>query len=103
MNVDRFFDALLRADDLRQRGLAVADLEREIRQTGTGCGDCLLWMTRACPREHNVNGTNRGPSASATVCVLYQEEPRVAEHRDRLRVALATARADLVVMLDTHP
>lgn len=37
------------------------------------CGDCRLWMTRACPREHLVThgyraGFSDGPSAGCWAC-----------------------------------
>jgi hypothetical protein len=33
------------------------------------CGDCHLWMkSRECPKEVNVNGYSRGPSADGIIC-----------------------------------
>lgn len=53
------------------------------------CGDCYWWMkSRDCPREVNVNGRYRGPSAGDTPCAKMQETKQSIDLRDERRAAL---------------
>lgn len=46
------------------------------------CGNCRLWMTRACPAERNVNGRNRGPHMNGAACAVFAEKEYVQDYRD---------------------
>ena len=64
-----------------------ADLVR----VGTGCGDCDKWMkSRECPREHNVNGQTRGPSAGTPTCGQFVISRSAAARRDVLNQRYAS-------------
>lgn len=90
--VNRFFDGVLQADreaHLRRQQL---DIEATLAGVGTTCGDCRLWMTRACPQEANVNGWNRGPSCAAPKCGAFEERPEADDRRGDLRGRLRALR-----------
>lgn len=39
------------------------------------CGDCHKWMTKSCPREHNINGRKNWPSCDDMVCDVFVHSP----------------------------
>lgn len=69
-DMDRIAAPLQRLSELAQR----RDKERELRRwAAPSCGGCYWWMkSRDCPREHNVNGMTRGPSADALPCAKFK-------------------------------
>ena len=79
-----FFDTLLKADEMRQIGLALRQAERDLKASKTKtCGRCYWWMkSNDCPQERNVRGRNRGPSSSdtrATYCQKFHRSTRAEE------------------------
>lgn len=60
---------------------AINKLERQIASVGTKCGDCSRWMRRDCPKEQNVNGRNKGPSMSSTICDAFMEAANATKWR----------------------
>lgn len=76
----RLSDHVNRLDKMRQLAADIAKVR---------CGDCRLWMMKACPREHNVNGYNRGPSMEGIICGKFVEDPSSAALRQRRRDELA--------------
>jgi len=40
------------------------------------CGECAHWMTNTCPRERNVRGMKRGPSAREYQCDEFVPKER---------------------------
>lgn len=79
---DRFSDHVHRLDRMRQLRVAIAEID-------TVCGGCEKWMTRACPRETNVNGWNKGPSCKSLKCAEYEEKSWDAKRRTELQAELA--------------
>lgn len=86
--VDRLFDGLSKLSELVQKNDRVRRLRADLAAVGTTCGDCALWMKRACPKEVNVNGRNKGPSCAAPRCSAYSEAPSVEKRRETLRQSL---------------
>lgn len=84
-DLDRLFDALIRFDEATQQARKIKELRADLRRIGTVCGDCALWMTRACPQETNVNGWNRGPSCAAPICSKFVETQQASERREKLK------------------
>jgi hypothetical protein len=71
----------------RQRQDRMRELTRQIAKVR--CGDCQHWMkSRICPREHNVNGRNKGPSCEGVICDKFVEEPHYATLRAERRAEL---------------
>lgn len=69
MKAETVFDWGMAFSDHVQRIARMGELRREIVQIGLRCGSCSKWMkSRQCPREHNVNGHQRGPSMLDTKC-----------------------------------
>jgi hypothetical protein len=69
------------------------ELYADLRDLPSRCGSCDNWMkSRECPREHNVNGRNRGPSMNAPICPKFIIKPSTAE-------LIARKRAELDAML----
>jgi hypothetical protein len=71
----------------------VRELRAEINRPER-CGDCDHWMkSRQCPREHNVNGRNRGPSMNASVCPSFAKTSVAEDRRAKLVAELSTLTA----------
>jgi hypothetical protein len=71
------------------------ELRADINKIGTVCGGCNSWMTRACPRERNVNGMNHGPSCESLVgsCPIFTLKSWYAKRKDELTEELKTLEA----------
>jgi hypothetical protein len=71
------------------RAAKASELRADIARVG--CGGCVRWMTRQCPRERQDNriGRSVGPSMNATTCAQYVEKPSTAELRNQRRAELA--------------
>lgn len=79
----RFSEHVHRQDRIRR-------LSADIAQIGRRCGDCDLWMkSRDCPREHNVNGRNHGPSCADPICFKFVEDRFATKRRTELKEKLA--------------
>lgn len=76
---DKFSDYTHRLHRMRE-------LRAAINEVGTVCGDCNSWMTRACPRERNVNGMNHGPSCKSKVgnCPVFTLKSWDAKRKEEL-------------------
>lgn len=72
--VNAIFDQFMKFSDRLHRADAARKHLDEMRCRATPvCGSCFFWMkSRDCPREHNVNGYNRGPSMSASPCSKFK-------------------------------
>jgi hypothetical protein len=83
----KFSDAVHRADRIRMLKRKIALRE---------CGDCALWMTKACPRERhdNAKGHSVGPSMKEIPCVLFLDAPDKAALRDEWRARLLAEEAE---------
>lgn len=83
----RFSQHMHRLDEARRLRSEVATVE---------CGGCTKWMkSRACPRERNVNGWNRGPSSRDRICGQFVETRSSAERRAANTEKLAEIEAEL--------
>lgn len=91
--VNRMFDALILLETVEQQAGEERRLTAEVLAVGTTCGDCRLWMTRACPEESNVNGWNRGPSCATSRCATFEESESAMRRRERLTGELAASQA----------
>lgn len=87
--IERVIDGMQRMSLLAQLRDKVAYAHRAPQ-----CGDCHWWMkSRDCPREKNVGGMTRGPSAGGTPCNKYQEtEASKQITKDRVTDAVDFAR-----------
>lgn len=72
-----------------QRAQKIRELRSDIFRRPRECGSCQKWMTRACPKEINVNGRNQGPSMKAKVCGQHVLKADDAVRLDELRAELA--------------
>lgn len=76
-----------RLDEIRR-------FKADIAVIGRRCGDCDNWMkSRQCPREHNVNGRSRGPSAGDFICQKFTESRRATKRREELTAMLSAMEA----------
>jgi hypothetical protein len=75
------FDQMIHAAGKLAAAGIHSDMVREANRTDARqCGNCEYWMqSRNCPREENVNGQNRGPSASAWPCEKYAVKDYVVQ------------------------
>jgi hypothetical protein len=73
MDATKIFDAFERFSDQMARHQQERDeFDRAFRRSCPRCGSCNHWMkSRECPREHNVKGMSRGPSADASTCSKF--------------------------------
>ena len=64
----------------------IRELNWRIQEQGKFCGDCSLWMTKACPKEVHSNTTGRstGPHMNAWKCVEFVENSATAKLRTEL-------------------
>ena len=77
--------AELHAEDRRRKELAHLR-ENAMRK----CGSCDKWMkSRECPREHNVNGRNRGPSWNGSPCGQFVSSSSHLEWVEKYETMLA--------------
>ena len=89
-NGQEIWDWAARLSAERQRIAKIRELTIDIRNVGTVCGDCDLWMKSSyCPREVNVNGRRRGPSMNAAICGKFEECWSATERRKDLQDKLA--------------
>lgn len=72
-----------------QRAQKIRELRSDITRRPHECGSCQKWMTRSCPKEHNVGGRTRGPSMKALICGQYIMKDHDAKRLDELRAELA--------------
>lgn len=76
----------------RQRQARMAELAVAIAKVR--CGDCDHWMkSRRCPREHNVNGRNKGPSCEGSICEQFSEDSSSAGLRAKRKAELDNLKA----------
>ena len=79
------WDLATRVADHIHRQALVAEKKKQLRDCGAACGDCDYWMKSSlCPKEHNVNGRNRGPSMNGMKCGKFIETREANERRARL-------------------
>lgn len=79
-------DKLSKATEKAHRVRRVRESILNANQT---CGSCKKWITRECPRERNVNGTNYGPSMNSLKCDLFAMKEFDRQRIDALEAELA--------------
>ena len=73
------------------RDSKIAKVKKQIYECGSTCGSCDQWMkSNMCPKEHNANGYNRGPSMNGIKCEKFVEAPHITEWRTELEIKLKT-------------
>ena len=86
---DRVIEGVLALGRHQQRLRRIDELRSEVAARNR-CGECLLWMTRSCPREKpTMTGYSSGPNCNGAVCGQFAMKPYVSESRAAKAAELA--------------